>query len=261
MSTLPIGRRRVLVTGAGSGIGAAVAESLLSAGGMVAAVGRREAPLRELEASYPGKVAVLPRDLGKEADRGGLLALARERLGGLDGMVHCAGAAFHELPGAIEESSLRAQIELHFVAPLRLGEQALEILDPGGGVVFLGSTLGERPIETSAVYSGAKAAMVAAMRSLALAGSRRDIRFNVVSPGLVDTPMSRALRLAPGEAPPSDEAERKAREEAQLRGFAELHPLGRLGSPVEVAEVVLELLAARWVTGADWRIDGGLLLR
>ena len=108
----------------------------------------------------------------------------------------------HQLPGHISEDALRAQLEVNLVAPLRLGEEALSVLESGGGMVFIASTLALRPSPTSAVYSAAKAGLLAAMRALAMAGAARSVRANAVCPGVVDTEMVRAPRLAPGEAPP-----------------------------------------------------------
>lgn len=256
----PAGTRRVLVTGGGSGIGRAVAEALLRAGGSVAVAGRRADRLEAVRALAPDRVRCLPCDLERPAERDGLLARARDALGGLDGFVHSAGNVVHQPPGHIEEKALRAQLEVNLVAPLRLGEEALRVLEPGGGVVFVASTLALRPIRTSAAYSAAKAGLLAAMASLALEGASRGVRFNAVAPGIVDTEMIRALRLAPGEAAPVGEA-RDRRIAAQLEAMRALHPLGRLGAPEEIADAIVHLLGAPWTTGATLTIDGGLLLR
>lgn len=256
----PLGTRRVLITGGGSGIGAAVAAALAKEGGRVVVAGRRADRLEAVAAADPGRIFPLPCDLGAAAERETLLPRARELLGGLDGLVCSAGQAIHQPPGHIAEEALRVQLEINLVAPLRLGEQALQELEAGGAVVFLSSTLAHRPIETSAVYSASKAGLEAAMRSLALVGAARGIRFNAVCPGVVDTEMVRALRLAPGEEAP-DPAERERRIETQLDELRALHPLGRLGTPGEVAGVVHHLLGASWITGTAQVIDGGQLLR
>ncbi len=257
---MPNGTRRVLVTGGGSGIGHAGAEALAAAGGSVVVAGRRRERLDAVAAAWPGRVYVLPCDLEDPAARVGLLARARDLLGGLDGFVHSAGNVVHQPPGHIDEHALRAQIELNLVAPLRLGEEALAVLADGGGAVFVASTLAMRPVVTSAVYSAAKAGLLAAMASLALAGAPRRVRFNAVAPGLVDTEMVRELRLAPGEPMPEG-AEYARRLEAQMAALAGLHPLGRMGNPADVAAAVIHLLGAPWSTGTTLTIDGGLLLR
>jgi NAD(P)-dependent dehydrogenase (short-subunit alcohol dehydrogenase family) len=102
--------------------------------------------------------------------------------------------------------------------------------------------------------------MISAMKALALAGAPRGIRANAVLPGLVDTELIRELRLAPGEKAPS--AKERARQvSAQMKALTSLHPLGRLGTPAEVAETVVHVLSAEWMTGSEVVLDGGLLLR
>jgi 3-oxoacyl-[acyl-carrier protein] reductase len=261
IASLRPGTRRVLVTGGGSGIGRAVAELLLERGGRVVVVGRRTDPLVSLARDHPERAFPLASDLSDPLARQGLVGRARDLLGGLDGMVCCAGEVLHQPFGHIEERALRSQLEVNLVAPLRLGEEALEVLESGGAMVFVSSTLAIRPLATSAAYSAAKAGLSGLMRALAIAGAPRRIRANAVVPGVVDTEMVRVVRTSPGEAAPAVESERRARVEAQLRALAELHPLGRLGTPGEVAEAVVHLLAAQWTTGADLIVDGGLLLR
>lgn len=260
MSAPAPGTARVLVTGAGSGIGRAVVERLVREGGRVVATGRRADRLQDLERAHPGSVVALPCDVTDLESRERLLDAAKDALGGLDGLVHSAGEVVHQQPGHITEKALRSQLEVNLVAPLRLGEQALDLLDSGGGVVFVSSTLALRPVRTSAVYSAAKAGMIAFTKALALEGAARKVRVNAVCPGIVDTGMIRELRQPPGE--PALAAEARARRvEQQLETMRGLHPLGRLGTAEDVAESVHYLLGAPWVTGTILTVDGGLLLR
>lgn len=231
---------KVLITGGGAGIGRAVAEAVIAAGGSVVLVGRREAPLREFTQAHPGVSHGLALDICDEDSREGLCRSAFELLEGLDGFVHSAGEVMHEAPGAITDAALRSQLEVNLVAPLRLGEEALKVLSPGGSMVFVSSTLAHRPVLTSAVYSAAKAGLGAVMKTLAIAGAARGIRSNAVLPGLVDTQML------------------DGRDKAALTA---LTPLGRLGTPQDVAATVLHLLSASWMTGSEVVLDGGLLLR
>jgi NAD(P)-dependent dehydrogenase (short-subunit alcohol dehydrogenase family) len=254
----PTGTQKVLVTGGGTGIGLAVCEALLAAGGSVVAVGRREGPLQALAGRFPGRAFALQADLADARDCEGLLQRAAGLLGGLDGFVHSAGNVVHEPPGHIRDAALRSQLELNLVAPLRLGEQALSVLEPGGGMVFISSTLAHKPVVTSAAYSAAKAGLLQVVKVLGLSGAPRRIRANAVLPGVVDTDMVRAVRLQPGEPALSPE-EAAQRVETQLSGLAALHPLG-LGAPAHVAGAVVYLLGAPWTTGAELVVDGGLLL-
>ena len=260
MSEPPLGLRRVLITGGGTGIGKAIVDAVLARGGKVAIVGRRVDVLKKLEARAPGQIVAMPCDITLEESRTGLLERAYDALGGLDGFVHAAGAVMHEPFGNILEDSLREQIEVNLVAPLRLGEEALQVLEDGGSMLFLSSTLAIRPTATSAVYSATKAAQTSMMRALALAGAPRKVRANTISPGVVDTGMVRALRL-PSNAGTPNPADMRAKIDAQLEGLRVLHPLGRLGTPEDIAQMAMQLLGAAWMTGSDVVLDGGLLVR
>lgn len=230
--------RNVLVTGASSGIGRAVAELLIARGDRVAVSARRADALAELRAH-----TTLPCDVADPAARAGLCARAHAALGGLDGLVCAAGVAHHRAPGAIPEQLLREQLEVNLVAPLRLGEEALSVLEPGGAMIFITSTLVLHPIATSLAYSASKAGLLGAMRALAVAGAARGVRAAAVCPGAVDTDMIRT-----------------GRSDAELADLRATHPLGRLGTPADVAHAVLYLLDAPWATGTNLVIDGGATL-
>ncbi len=247
------GAEAVLVTGGGSGIGAAVATALLQAGSKVVIAGRRLEPLTSVVARYPGRGFAIRCDLTVAAERDRLPARAHSAMGKLDGVVHSAGLAVHQPFSELDEATLRAQLEVNLIAPLLLSQAALPALDDGGAMVFLSSTLAHRPVATSAAYSAAKAGLLAFSRVLALEGAPRRLRVNVVSPGVVDTEMIRAPR--PGVAPGA------AGTDALLASLQALHPLGRLGTAEEVAAAVLFLLQAPWTTGTELTIDGGLLVR
>ncbi len=256
----PLGTRRVLVTGGGSGIGRAVALALAGSGAQVVVAGRRRDLLERLAAAYPKRVIAIPCDLANAAERDSLLQRARDQMGGLDGLVYSAGIAVHQRLGEIDETSLRSQLEVNLVAPLRLAEGALKHLEEGGAAVFLASSLAHRPTITSAAYSASKAGLLAVVKVLAQAGAARSLRASALVPGVVQTEMTEQLRTRPGEPPPlPGEADAKLR--AQLDALRQIHLLRRLGTPEEVARAAVFLLGASWITGSELVIDGGLLAR
>jgi NAD(P)-dependent dehydrogenase (short-subunit alcohol dehydrogenase family) len=238
---------RVLVTGATSGIGLAVTAALLERGASVVAVGRQLDALTGLMALHRDRLLPLRANLMDSAEVRFVVPRALER-GALTGFVSAAGVAHHEELGTIPERSFREQFEVNTFAPMRLGEELVGTLEPGGGMVFVASTLAHRPIATSYVYSATKAALLSAVRSLAAAGAPRNVRVSAVTPGVVDTPMIRRPRA--GEEDEADVAER-------MRDLAALHPLGRVGTTGELAQAVLHLLDAPWTTGAELVVDGG----
>lgn len=243
---------RVLVTGASRGIGRAVAERLVSAGRPVTAVARDASRLAMLDGANP-----LVWDLQSPE---GLVEEAWRRFGAFGAVVHAAGLAEHRALEGITAPQLERAMGLHVAAPLQLMQAWTALLRQermGGSAVFLSSTLASRPAPTTAVYAASKAALEAMVRVWAQELAAEGIRVNAVAPGVVDTDMVRVLRLAPGEPMPP-EPERARRIEQQLGALASLHPLGRLGTPDEVASTVVHTLDAAWMTGSVVTVDGGL---
>jgi NAD(P)-dependent dehydrogenase (short-subunit alcohol dehydrogenase family) len=253
---------RVLVTGASRGIGRAVVERLLERGATVAVVGRSEEALVQLARRDPSRVTVLVGDLAEPTQRRRMVERAAAELSGLDGLVGSAGIALHQRVGAIDEATIAAQLAVNLVAPLLLAQDAAAVMraqGTGGAIVHVSSTLAVQPAPGTAVYGAAKAALNAVTRSLAGELAEDRIRVNAVLPGVVDTDMVREPRLAPGEEPPTG-ATRERRVQAQLEALRELHPLGRLGKPADIADAVVHLLDAEWTTGSLMLVDGGLTL-
>jgi NAD(P)-dependent dehydrogenase (short-subunit alcohol dehydrogenase family) len=240
----------VLVTGASRGIGRAVARRLLDEGREVVLV-LRHGVASDLDAP------VVRADLTVDRD---VVARACEPFGGLDAIVHAAGVAPHAPLEAITEAQLERVWSLHVVASLRLTQDLaahLRAEKRPGSIVHVASTLAFRPAPTTIAYAASKAALIAMAKGAALELAPDRIRVNVVAPGIVDTDMVRALRLAPGEPVPQGD-EHARRVEAQLEAMRRMHPLGRLGEPREIADAVVYLLDAEWVTGTVLTIDGGL---
>lgn len=239
----------VLVTGGTSGIGHAVALACRSAGARVVVTGTRSAPsdyevdldgleYLELDLSDPAAVDSVPDRLGLER---------------LDVLVNNAGATF---PGGGDEWSpdvFDAALALNLGGPVRLTAACRRALvaaagdRPGGScVVNLVSMAAFRANTIVPGYSAAKAGLVAATRNLAARWVERGVRVNAVAPGVIDTPMTAPMAAFP-----------------ELLDAEVAHiPMGRLGTPAEVAAAVLFLAsdAASYVTGETLAVDGGYLL-
>ena len=136
--------------------------------------------------------------------------------------------------------------------------------NPGGGTacaavgsVILASTLGLAPAPGTSVYAATKGAVIALTKALAVELAPDGIRVNAIAPGVIETEMTRAPRLGPGEAMPVGDAYRE-RGDAQMRELAALHPNGRVGRPDEVAEGIAYLLSATLAVGTILVLDGGL---
>jgi NAD(P)-dependent dehydrogenase (short-subunit alcohol dehydrogenase family) len=182
---------------------------------------------------------------------------AVQALGGLDAFVSCAGVVKYASAADTSPEGLAQQLAVNFSAPFAMARAAIAPLREAGGgaMVFVASTLGLAPAPLTAAYSASKAALISACKSLALELAADRIRVNAVAPGVVDTAMVHVLRPGfPGDTAP------EAALRAQLDALRKLHPLGRLGRPEEIADSVLYLLAAPYVTGTVLPVDGGLLL-
>lgn len=252
---------RYLVTGASRGIGRAVALRLAARAEVVAVV-RTSADARALSDASGGRIGSLLVDLADRDARARLVGDCERSFGPLDGLVHAAGLGEHRRLEAIDRAQVDRHFEVNVFAALELAQHlaaSLRARAASGSIVFVTSTLAERPAPGTAVYAATKGALGSLTRALALELAPDRIRVNALAPGVIDTDMVRAPRLAPGEAMPEGAA-RKEREEAQLRELASLHPLGRVGRPDEAAEAIDFLLHASFATGTVLTLDGGLSL-
>ncbi|MBK6014990.1 SDR family NAD(P)-dependent oxidoreductase [Streptomyces sp. MBT53] len=244
--------RTALVTGAGSGIGRAIALAFAAEGAHVVIAGRRREPLDETVAlieAKGGKALAVSADVSQAADADALVRAAVDRYGSLDVAVNNAGVFRGGRPLAdLAEEDWRTQLDINvtgvFLA-LRAEIAQMRAQPSGGAIVNVASVFG---VHTSspgaAAYAASKAAVAALSRGAAVDHIREGVRINVVSPGATDTPMS----LRPGET----ETDRAERVRAAL-------PLGRISATAEVAAAVLYLASddAASVVGTDLVVDSG----
>ena len=240
-----------LVTGGGSGIGRATALLFAREGARVAVVGRREAPIRETvdRLRADGKTALaLPADLTDAAQAGQVVRAVEGEWGPIQVLFNNHGQ-FE--PGSVEQTSeaiwdriLNANLRSVFL----LCRAALPGMRAGGGsVINNASTLALVAMPAAAAYCAAKGGLVQLTRAMALDHARDRIRVNAICPGVVDSPMWRNRRDPKGQ--PLDRSE-----------FDRLHPLGRMGTPEDVAALALYLASeeSKWMTGSVLTLDGGL---
>ncbi|MFJ8159751.1 SDR family NAD(P)-dependent oxidoreductase [Streptomyces sp. NPDC096136] len=243
--------KTVLVTGAGSGIGRAIALAFAAEGARVVAAGRTAAPLEEtvaLIAAAGGTAAAVPADVTDSGRLAGLVRATVDRFGGLDVAVNNAGILRGTVPAAdIAEEDWDAVLRTNVTGVwLAMKHEIAHMRENGGGVIVnVSSNLGAHArIPNAAAYVTSKAAVAALTRAAALDHIREGVRINAVSPGATAAPMS----LRPGET----EAERVER-------IRHENPLGRLAEAEEVAAAVLYLASpqAGAVVGTDLVVDSG----
>lgn len=246
----------VLVTGASRGIGFATVEALAGRGDDVVAIARFERG-----SEHVAKIAQpLALDLSRTEDAERAVEEAEKLVGPIAGMVLAAGVAEH---APIEEVDA-ARIERHFALNVRapmlmcreLAKRA-KARGQGASIVMVASTLGIAPAKRTSVYAATKGAVIAMTKALAVELAPFGVRVNAIAPGVVDTEMTRSLRLETGESMPAGE-ERVRREAEQMRALAALHPIGRVGRPRDVAAGILYLLDAEIAAGTILVLDGGL---
>ena len=238
--------RAVLVTGATSGIGWAIARRCAVEGANVLATGRNEARLAELAEEYP-PIAVHPADLTEAGAADGCAATAVSRFGRLDGLVHSAGIVRRgeDIRDTTDEQwSLMRDINLD--ATFRLARACLREMAPrgGGSAVLVGSQLAHVAAPGYASYCAVKGGMEALVRALAVDFGPSGIRVNSLTPGLVQTPLAYVGR------PDFDD---------QIDAIAARLPLRRIGQPEDMAGPAVFLLSddSAWMTGQSLVVDGG----
>jgi len=249
-----------LVTGAARGIGAAIVRAFAGEGALVLATDIDDAAGMELAGSFPQRVAYARLDVREEADWRRVMARALDDYGSINVLVNNAGITGFEAGVAAHDPEHAALEDWRAVHRTNLDGvflgckhaiAAMRTCGARGAIVNICSRSGLVGIPGAAAYASSKAAVRNHTRSVALycAGEGLDIRCNSVNPAAILTPMWEPLL---GQAPGRD---------ARMREFVADCPLGRFGTPEEVAAICVMLASdeSAYMTGAEINIDGGTL--
>jgi NAD(P)-dependent dehydrogenase (short-subunit alcohol dehydrogenase family) len=240
-----------LVTGGGSGIGRAAAILFAREGARVAVVGRRPKPLQgtvHLITRQGGKSMAVAADLSRTEEVDTAVRAVERDLGAPQVVFNNHG--FFE-GGALEatsEESWDRVVGINLKSVFLLSRALVpRMRKRGGSIINNASTLGLVAMKDAAAYCAAKGGLIQLTRAMALDHARDHIRVNAICPGVVDTPMWRSRRDSSGRR-------------LKRRKFAALHPLGRMGTPQDVAFLALYLASdeSAWMTGSVLTLDGGL---
>ncbi len=242
--------RVAVVTGSGRGIGRAIAEGLADAGADVVVTSRRAADVEEVASAVRarGRAALaVPGDLRVPGFPAALAQAAVDELGRLDIWVNNAGGTddAHVKPMTqVTDDELRDMLELNVVAAAAGSREAALRMGRGGAIVNVASGAGMRAAPNTGAYGAGKAALLSLTMTMAAELAPQGIRVNAISPGMVPTDsFYRVLEFTAGD----------------LERLAATVPLGRMGTPDDMAAAVLYLSspAAGWVTGQNLLVGGG----
>ena len=253
--------RSAVVTGAASGIGAAIAEVLAAAGARVVLGDVNEAgaaAVAEKIAAAGGDARARRCDVARRSDVDALVACARDELGRLDVLCNVAGVPSDGPLAEVSDAELDRVLAINLKGTLYGCQAALRVMcaQKSGSIVNVSSAVIDAPAAGYGVYAISKAAIASLTQTLALEAGPFGVRVNAIAPGATITAFtSRHLRGADGETDPQ-------RLDAFVDAMRRRSPLGRVGEAIDQAWLALYLAsdASRFCTGQIWRANGGQAL-
>jgi NAD(P)-dependent dehydrogenase (short-subunit alcohol dehydrogenase family) len=237
-----------VITGGNSGIGLATARHFVAAGAHVFITGRRQAELDEAVKHIGKNITGVRSDVSNFADLDRLFATTKQQKARLDVLFANAGVGALAPLGSISEEHFDKAFHINVKGVLFTVQKALPIFTDGGSIILNGSIAGSKGTEASSVYSATKAAVRSFARCWTTDLRHRHIRVNVISPGPIETPIFNKAGLT-----------RERIDEFKASQVAAV-PLGRMGTPDEVAKVAVFLASddSSYVTGIELFVDGGM---
>ncbi|SHK26480.1 SDR family NAD(P)-dependent oxidoreductase [Fibrobacter sp. UWB12] len=234
--------KTILVTGASSGIGRAIAEACAKMGATIVLNGRNADRLKSVCNELPGENhTIIMADLTDYAT----VSAAVEGMPRLDGVVHCAGIGHRKIAKMLEADEIDRVMNVNFKAPVMLQTELLKQkkVNKAASIIFMSSMAADSGSIGNGVYSASKGALISYVNCLMLELAPRQIRVNAICPAMVWTD----LILKDGL------------DENELKRDEQNYPLKRYGKPEDVANLAIYLLsdASSWMTGSSIRLTGG----
>lgn len=240
-----------LITGAGTGIGRAIAAAFAREGARVGLVGRRKVLLESTAKEIGGGSLVIEADVTIRSDIDRALGETVSRFGGLNVLVNNAGVLHVGNAEQITDHQWDEIFNVNVRGLWQFSKATLPLLrkQGGGSIINIASVLGVNGARHRAAYASSKGAVVLLTKCMAIDHGHENIRVNAICPGFVETELTQQVFAQAADA----DAVRRERTAA--------HPIGRLGQPHDVAGLAVFLASdeSAWVTGAILPVDGGYL--
>lgn len=233
------------VIGATGGIGAALSRRLAHAGARLALGARGNDRLEALSAALPGSHCARTLDASSTEQTVAFARAAAAELGRLDGIACCVGSIILKPADRTSDDEFEATLRQNLWPAFgAIKAAAATMRDAGGSVLVFASAAAQTGLPNHEAIAAAKGAVIALARSAAATYAPRGIRVNAIAPGLVDTPAAAGILAG----------------EPARRASEAMHPLGRIGTPEDIAPLAALLLSgeASWITGQVLGVDGGL---
>jgi NAD(P)-dependent dehydrogenase (short-subunit alcohol dehydrogenase family) len=236
-----------LITGGNSGMGLATAQEFISEGAKVVITGRRkEAVEQAVQQLGPDGTGIVG-DVSILSDLDSLYSQIRDKFGKLDILFANAGIVEMRPISDVDEAAYDRIADINIKGLFFTVQKSLPLLNDGASIILNSSALHQKGMANASVYIASKAAVRSFSRTFAAELKDRKIRVNTISPGPIATPIMSKMGL------PAEE------EQQMAEGFAQMVPLGRLGSSEDIAHAALYLASddSKFVTGIDLSVDGG----
>lgn len=241
-----------IVTGAGTGLGRAIAIMFAREGAKVALNGRRKEPLEKVAAEIAqagGTALACAGDVTKAADVKRMVEATVTAFGRLDILVNNAGGIPERGPVlGMSEEGFRKTLDVNLTSAFLCSKQALpELIKTRGNIVNVASLAGLRGAPNNTAYGAAKGGMVILTKDMAVDYAPQGVRVNAVCPAYVETDLNRDFIA-------------DLKKTGEYEALVKMHPLGRLGEPDDVAYAAVYLASdeAKWITGLPLSVDGGI---
>ncbi len=238
--------RRIVITGAGSGIGATTAGLLASQGALIAIVDRDgEAARRTAEGLGPGRGLAVVGDVTDHATCEAALAAVEAQWGGIDGLVNNAGTWDHDPLLDLTPERWQRVLDVNLMAPIAWSNAAARRMRAGGAIVNVSSVLGQVAAPGRGSYCVSKSALIALTKMQAVEWAATGIRVNAIAPGYITNETTMAMAASGG---------------FDAAAIERRTPMGRFGTEDEVAQGIawlLDPLRASYVTGHVLEVNGG----